>query len=474
MSLRFLVRGTTAIACVAFATTAVLSPAQAAVPGSPAASQSLGSLAFAPMSPAIPSDNDIAKAKQSEAATAAESAKIDAILSSANDRLQGTNATAMRANNTYSDALTALSERRATAETAKAKADAAAKEYKSAKAAMGHLAGNLYKSGGMNLDVQTFLVSSNADDAMYQASTLMALTNNRTATFASAEAAAATSAALQAQAQEAQKAADNAAKAAEESKSAAQSATDQQATVVKENQAQRDAALKQLATLHNTTVELEGARVDAITKKAQEDALAAQIKNSANLPAPVAPPGAPSPGQGGGNSGQGGGNPPPVQPPVTQPQPPVTQPDPPAPVVPVPPVTTTPPPVTTPPPSGSYINAMVSYAMAQSGKPYAWGGNGPNAFDCSGLVQQAFAAAGKSVPRTGTAQYWAAPTRVPLSQAQYGDLVVFDSDGNGNFGHIAIYVGNGQVVQALYYGFPLGVYSISSMTNIVYPYVARY
>jgi len=473
MSMRFLVRGTTVIACVALATTAVLTPAQAAVPGSSVDSKSWGSLPFAPMTPAIPSNDDIAKAKGSEAATAAESAKIDAILSSANDRLQGTNAAAMRANNTYSDALTALGQRRAAAETAKAKADVAATEYKNAKAAMAHLAGNLYKSGGMNLDVQTFLVSSNADDAMYQASTLMALTNNRTATFASAEAAAATSAALQAQAQEAQTAADKAAKAAEDSKSAAVSATDQQAAVVKENQAQRDAALKQLATLHNTTVELEGARTDALIKKAQEEALAAQIKNSANQPAPVPPPGATSPGVPS-NPGQGGGgNPPPVttpDPPVAVP-PPVTTPDPPVnpPIVPPPPVD---PP--TPPPSGSYINAMVNYAMAQQGKAYEWGGTGPNSFDCSGLVYKAFQAAGVSVPRTGTDQYWAAPTRVPLSQAKYGDLVVFDSDGRGNFGHIGIYVGNNQVVQALFYGYPLGVYSISSMTNKVYPYVARY
>ncbi|WP_062008526.1 MULTISPECIES: C40 family peptidase [Arthrobacter] len=465
MSLRFLIRGTTAIACVALATTAVLSPAQAAAQSSPVVSKSWGSAPFAPMNPAIPSDNDIAKAKLSEAATAAESAKIDAILSSANDRLQGTNMAAMRANNTYSDALTALGLRRAAAETAKAKADVAAKEYKSAKTDLAQLAGNLYKSGGMNLDVQTFLVSSNADDAIYQASTLMALTANRSATFASAEASAATSAALQAQAQDAQAAADKAAKAAEDSKSAAVSATDQQAAVVKENSAQRDAALKQLAALHNTTVELEGARVDALTKKAQEEALTAQIKNSANVPAPVRPP---TPGQGNGNQ--------PVQPPP----PPVTQPDPPV----APPVVTPDPPVVappvvtpqpvTPPPAGSYINAMVSYAMAQQGKSYLWGGTGPNAFDCSGLVWKAFQAAGVPVPRTGTDQYWAAPTRVPLSQAQYGDLVVFDSDGNGNFGHIAIYIGNGQAVQALFTGYPVGVYSIASMTNVVYPYVARY
>lgn len=122
---------------------------------------------------------------------------------------------------------------------------------------------------------------------------------------------------------------------------------------------------------------------------------------------------------------------------------------------------------------------MVNYAKSKSGGPYAWGGTGPVGFDCSGLVLKSFAAAGISVPRTGTAQFWAAPQRVPLSQMRYGDLLVFDESpaGSGQFGHIAIYVGNGQVVQALAPGYPIGEYSISGMLQggmTLYPYAARY
>lgn len=118
---------------------------------------------------------------------------------------------------------------------------------------------------------------------------------------------------------------------------------------------------------------------------------------------------------------------------------------------------------------------MVKYAMSKIGGPYQWGGNGPVAFDCSGLVQQAFASAGKSVPRQGTDQFWAAPTRVPISQMRYGDLLVFNDNGQGQFSHIAIYIGNNQVVQALNPGQPIQVTPLSWMSTMkLHPYAARY
>lgn len=117
---------------------------------------------------------------------------------------------------------------------------------------------------------------------------------------------------------------------------------------------------------------------------------------------------------------------------------------------------------------------MVNYAMSKQGSPYRLGGNGPNIFDCSGLVQQAFASAGISVPRTGTDQFWAAPSRVPLSEMRYGDLLVFNESG-GQFSHIAIYIGDNKVVQALNETQPLGVTELSWMGGMnLYPYAARY
>ena len=75
------------------------------------------------------------------------------------------------------------------------------------------------------------------------------------------------------------------------------------------------------------------------------------------------------------------------------------------------------------------VAAVISFAEQQLGKPYLWGGTGPDAFDCSGLVMMAYRAAGISIARTSQAQ-WATETRVPASQVQPGDLVFFaGSDG---------------------------------------------
>lgn len=491
--MRFLIRGTTALSCAALASTAFIAPAFASPSAGvfPASTVFAGTTAFLgsalkPFSPAIPSPDEIAKAKESEAATAAASAKLEAILSSANDRLQASTLVAMGANSEYTDALVILDERTAEAKAAAAKSSEAASAHKDAQAQLAQLAGSLYKSGGLDLGVQTILTSSDADDTMYQASTLMALSSSRAHTFDTARAAAATSAALDAQALAASTAAADATTAAEASRTQAQAAADAQAAVVAENQSQREVLLQRLATLHNTTTALEGARVDALARKAQEEALKAQIDASEDAPAPVQPPVAAPPVVAPQPSVPNPSVPKPSVPKPSVPKPAVPKPPAPTqapkPPAPKPPAPTTPPPVkppvqppVKPPVTGSYTQIMVNYAMSKIGGPYQWGGNGPRAFDCSGLVQQAFAAAGKSVPRQGTDQFWAAPQRVPLSQMRYGDLLVFDDDGSGRFGHIAIYVGNNQVVQALNVNQPIAVTPLAYMSGMkLYPYAARY
>ncbi|MEU2063779.1 C40 family peptidase [Streptomyces sp. NPDC013455] len=85
----------------------------------------------------------------------------------------------------------------------------------------------------------------------------------------------------------------------------------------------------------------------------------------------------------------------------------------------------------------------VRYAMEQVGKPYEWGAAGPDAYDCSGLTSQAWSQAGTPIPRTSQEQ-WDRLKRVPLPQLRPGDLVVYFPDAT----HVALYVGNGRVVQA--------------------------
>ena len=84
----------------------------------------------------------------------------------------------------------------------------------------------------------------------------------------------------------------------------------------------------------------------------------------------------------------------------------------------------------------------VAFAYAQLGKPYQWGATGPDSYDCSGLAQAAWAAAGVSIPRTTYAQ-WAALTHISTSALEPGDLLYFDG-----VGHVAIYVGGGDIIDA--------------------------
>ena len=95
------------------------------------------------------------------------------------------------------------------------------------------------------------------------------------------------------------------------------------------------------------------------------------------------------------------------------------------------------------PPSSSVGAAAVQAALSQLGVPYVWAGADPSTgFDCSGLVMWAYAQVGVSLPHYSGAQY-AMGTPVPLDQLQPGDLISF-----GGSSHIAMYIGNGQIVEA--------------------------
>ncbi|TPQ20445.1 C40 family peptidase [Streptomyces sporangiiformans] len=87
--------------------------------------------------------------------------------------------------------------------------------------------------------------------------------------------------------------------------------------------------------------------------------------------------------------------------------------------------------------------AALRYAVGQIGKPYVWGAVGPDSFDCSGLTSRAWSQAGKLIPRTSQEQ-WARLRRVPLSSLRPGDLVIYFPEAT----HVALYLGNGMVVQA--------------------------
>jgi cell wall-associated NlpC family hydrolase len=107
-------------------------------------------------------------------------------------------------------------------------------------------------------------------------------------------------------------------------------------------------------------------------------------------------------------------------------------------------VTTTP--VTSPVPTSSQAGQAVAYAYAHLGDPYVWGATGPTSFDCSGLMFAAWGAAGVTLPRT-TYDEWADLPHIPMSDLQPGDLILYNGES-----HVAMYVGNGEIIDAPHSG----------------------
>ncbi|WP_449063812.1 C40 family peptidase [Planomonospora algeriensis] len=96
------------------------------------------------------------------------------------------------------------------------------------------------------------------------------------------------------------------------------------------------------------------------------------------------------------------------------------------------------------------VAQILEYALAQRGKPYLWGGTGPDAFDCSGIVYMAYRSAGLSIPRTTFGQ-WPFGVKISEGEERAGDLVFFNSGpgtGPDRPGHVGMVVSPGKMIEA--------------------------
>ena len=105
----------------------------------------------------------------------------------------------------------------------------------------------------------------------------------------------------------------------------------------------------------------------------------------------------------------------------------------------------------------------VDTALAQVGDPYVWGAGGPDAFDCSGLTQYAYSAAGVSLPHSSRSQAGMGQA-VSRDQLQPGDLLFYYSPTS----HVAMYIGNGQMVHASTSSKPVQVVNFDSMSGFTH------
>ncbi len=104
------------------------------------------------------------------------------------------------------------------------------------------------------------------------------------------------------------------------------------------------------------------------------------------------------------------------------------------------------------------VAAVIAFARQQIGKPYQWGGTGPDSFDCSGLMMMAYRSAGIDIPRTSQLQWLWGP-RVPAGHEEPGDLVFFaGSDGTTTSpGHVGLVIGHDLMIEAYATGFPIRI-----------------
>jgi cell wall-associated NlpC family hydrolase len=117
-------------------------------------------------------------------------------------------------------------------------------------------------------------------------------------------------------------------------------------------------------------------------------------------------------------------------------------------------------------PPNAIAAKVIEYARAQLGKPYVWGAEGPDAFDCSGLTMMAYRTVGISLPHYAADQ-WNSLPRVLPGQEQPGDLVFFEMKPDGP-GHVGIFIGNGQMIEAPNHTAPIRVSTVNRLDRIGY------
>jgi cell wall-associated NlpC family hydrolase len=468
----------------------------AAVIGSMAATAGVAAPAFADED--YPSWDEVARAKESEAGKAAEIKTLTGLLGG----LQASSAAASRSSQIAAedyrltqDDLDAAIVREESLTKQSAVAQTAAD---TSKLRAGLIAAHLAKTGAQDLSLNLFLNGDTADDLLGQLGTASKLSEQSETVYRQAVQDKNTAESLAAQATAATAERTRLSQEAEDKYGSANAAAVSAQTAV-DVEVQKSAELyEQLALLKDTTAEVEreyqSGVVAAAAAAALAEAQAAAVKASAQAekdapaqsapaaptqPAPAAPaPAAPA------RAAPAPAEPAPAAPAPAEPAPaepaPAPAPEPPASAPAASePAASEPAPVEVPAPapaapSASAVATAVGFARSQLGDAYALGGSGPDVWDCSGLTKAAYAAAGIYIgTHSATNQYntmSAQGNLVSFANAQVGDLLFWGVP--GNYYHVAIYLGGGQILEAPNPTAPVRVHSIWSPGEVA-PFVGR-
>ena len=437
------------------------------------------------MAQAAPSEEEIAAAKAAEEAASMSVAEIEVKLAEVNATAATATQNAQIAGEDLNEAQIALNAATATANKASADADAAEAAFQEGKQQIASVAQATYRNGGGPLDAIAPYLEA---DGLRGVETKQVGINSFSS---SAEAKMQNVAALEQVAKVTRDAAntalDNQKKATDEvqarTDAANKAATDAQ-TQSNIVAAQRDAYVKELATKQNTTVDLINQREASLAaertaaeRAAAEHAsaavAAADSQRRADTPAPAAdatpeaPASSPAPDASAAPAEEA-----PAPAPAEEAPAPAPAEEAPA------PAEGEPAPAYEEPedeePSYSYGGASTAIATAMTylGVPYVWGGESYGGVDCSGLTMLAWESAGVDLPHLSRAQYGYG-THVSLGDMEAGDLIFWSSDGTqSGIYHVAMYLGDGEMIEAPTFGVPVRVTGVYSWGSIM-PYAVR-
>jgi cell wall-associated NlpC family hydrolase len=366
--------------------------------------------------PDPPSEEDIEEAREAEETAEDAVAQAEQRLAELESELEELHIAAGLAVEAHNGAQVALAEAEAAAQEAADRATELAAEAELSRDDLGRMAAASYRTGGPLAAWAMVFQAAESDEFIDRTATLETATRSqgeiserwRDASVEADEAAAAAEVAY--------------AELAEAEEQAEQAAADAAAVVALQEatladaEAERENLLAALAEAQGTTIELERERQAALEEEARrkrEEEARRQAEEAARQAAADAAEDEPETSE-----------------PTSSPTP-----------------TTTPSPSPDPPPSDGAERA-IEYAKAQLGKPYEWGADGPDSFDCSGLTMRAWEAGGVSLTHHSVAQA-NETTRVSYSELQPGDLIFWSGNSaiSGVY-HVALYIGDGKMIHA--------------------------
>ena len=440
-----------------------------------------------------PSQDDINKSKQKEASTSASIASLEARLATLKANTENATMKAQIATEDYLQSLDALNKAKAATAAARAKATAATKQTHQARKSLSDVVVQTYQDGGNPFDiVSPYLTGRSLGDIASQKAALDRAGENTDAKLQKVQALQSVATTMEGIAAQKESAQRTATQKTEATKNAAQAAANAAQAAQSQATSQRANLISQLAAQRNTTVALETQRQEQLEqaeqnrkneearKQAQQAAAQAKAKeeqekqNEAKAKETASPtPAQPNPQP----SQTAAPEPQPSQTTAPEPAPSPSETSQPAPApepapspTPTPEPDPEPEPDPTPAPSGG-ADVAIAKAYTFIGVDYVWGGESYSGVDCSGLAMLSWAAAGVSLTHSSRAQYWEG-THVSLDSVQPGDLIFWSSDGSaGSIYHVAIYLGNDQMIEAPTFGVPVRVTGVRY--SGIMPYAVR-